>query len=410
MDNQTPVQQPIHPPDHATLRDQLQSLVIHDMLGPANGPEELVNERNVRGRYIVGLLAPRGQSALPEDQFAEDTTYDELLAGDLDSEGAAEEEEVSTEGRPSRVTASMLPSSIGLTFAVDGGAQALEITARWGQYKRVAMEEEQYKNKDGAYRRLWQRVPREGVSPSVPLQEGRMETWRPAPEEQPDVYVEGLIRRRRIPSGLDDEEVEQWIVTLFLVNGQEEKPPKDQYWIFQPELIVRSPDGDAIFRRRPNPVDRNNPEQQAMAMLYRRQVEFAAGHGVAVHAELDPTAFDRAVELRTQVVPSYDIPQTTPPTPEEIPALADLTLDMQRLSELETGQFGPHLAALPAAYQAWIDHLRNRVERVLHRDARTQGDAENLSGSTASHEKFEEDSSRQGAKRSGRVWRFCVFA
>ena len=29
-------------------------------LGPAGGPKEEVDERAVRGRYILGLLAPRG--------------------------------------------------------------------------------------------------------------------------------------------------------------------------------------------------------------------------------------------------------------------------------------------------------------------------------------------------------------
>ena len=31
-----------------------------------------------------------------------------------------------------------------------------------------------------------------------------------------------------------------------------------------------------------------------MGMLYREQVEFAVGHGVAVHAELAPGAYDQA--------------------------------------------------------------------------------------------------------------------
>jgi len=44
-------------------REMLYSAVIRDLLGPVEGAEEVVNERNVRGRYLVGLLAPRGHSA-----------------------------------------------------------------------------------------------------------------------------------------------------------------------------------------------------------------------------------------------------------------------------------------------------------------------------------------------------------
>jgi hypothetical protein len=62
-------------------------------------------------------------------------------------------------------------------------------------------------------------------------------------EEQPEVVVRGTIRQHE----------EQWIVSLFLVNGQREpKIRRDEAWIFQPELTVTSPDGSAIFRQRPS--------------------------------------------------------------------------------------------------------------------------------------------------------------
>ena len=41
-------------------RSELETIVRRDLLGPAGGPEEEVDERAVRGRYILGLLAPRG--------------------------------------------------------------------------------------------------------------------------------------------------------------------------------------------------------------------------------------------------------------------------------------------------------------------------------------------------------------
>jgi hypothetical protein len=45
---------------------ELERMVRFDLLGPAGGPEEEVDERAVRGRYILGLLAPRGQTILPD--------------------------------------------------------------------------------------------------------------------------------------------------------------------------------------------------------------------------------------------------------------------------------------------------------------------------------------------------------
>ena len=55
------------------LRDQLQEKVIADLLGPANGPEEIVDEGTVRDRYLVGKLGPKGQSLLTQtDETAPD--------------------------------------------------------------------------------------------------------------------------------------------------------------------------------------------------------------------------------------------------------------------------------------------------------------------------------------------------
>ena len=45
-------------PTHHQIRDQLERTVIADLQGPAGGPEEIVDERNVRGRYLLGKHAP----------------------------------------------------------------------------------------------------------------------------------------------------------------------------------------------------------------------------------------------------------------------------------------------------------------------------------------------------------------
>jgi len=43
------------------IRDELMECVRKDLLGPAGGPKEEVDERRVRDRYLVGMLAPRRQ-------------------------------------------------------------------------------------------------------------------------------------------------------------------------------------------------------------------------------------------------------------------------------------------------------------------------------------------------------------
>jgi hypothetical protein len=116
-------------------------------------------------------------------------------------------------------------------------------------------------------------------------------------------------------------------VTLFLVNAQEEPDTnRDTAWVFQPELIVRSEKDAAkraIFRRRPVlDADGMDPEREALEMIYRNRVEFAVGHGVAVHAE---TADDvtLATEVRTTVMPQYEVQVTETPglDPSDRPAM-----------------------------------------------------------------------------------------
>src|SRR5438128_1095769 len=107
------------PPSPMQIREELETAVIRDLLGPAGGPDEEVDETSVRERYLVGILAPRRQLLAPE-------TFDELAVG-----GESTTEEGTTDVGALQ-TPAMFPSSFGMTFGVDGVATAFRITARWG--------------------------------------------------------------------------------------------------------------------------------------------------------------------------------------------------------------------------------------------------------------------------------------
>lgn len=343
-------------PSPTKIREELLQAVHLDLLGPAGGPEEEIDERSVRDRYLVGMLAPKRQELSPEE-------FDELAQGGV---GTGEDGSADFTAPPA---VTMFPSSFGMTFCVDAEAQALQVTARWGHYNRVRSETAV--SQAGEKKLVWKRTQRQGTSKPIPIQAGRF-TWKPDPE-LPEVYVQGIIRKR------DDH----WSVTLFLVNGQTEpKKLRDQFWLFQPELVVESPAGRAIFHRRPSLRDpgKADPltyaEEQEMALLYRHCVEFAVGHGVSVHAEGESTKHtkntkteegadeegsvrvvpgsDRAVRIRTQVVPSFEVEQTTPPTTADLPKLTGLVLDMKELAETPTPEFATRLGPLVTAYDAWI--------------------------------------------------------
>lgn len=325
-------------PSAVQIRRELQNLILRDLLGPAGDEEEIVYEAYVRDRYILGLLAPRGQSVIPEEG-------EDLAFTDGDGEDGAVEP-------PTIRNSTLLPSSLGLTFTLDLSATAIQVKARWGRYERLSSDE--LGQEVEKPRMVWKRVPVEGVSPAIPLKPGRMQRWSPN-SNYPDVYVDGLLRQR------DGE----WVITLFLVNGQEEPAKgRDAAWLFQPELSVSSPDGAAIFRRRRTALNSHaDEEEKAMGMLYREQVEFAVGHGVAVHADLAPGAFDQAVALKTVSAPEFELPRVTPPSRAEIPGLQGLVLDMQILANLDDSALAGALNPLADAYKDWIDSLESQLQQ-----------------------------------------------
>ena len=189
---------------------------------------------------------------------------------------------------------SLIPSSFGMTFCVDGDVKRIEVDARWGQYVRVYDHEhtktvnKKIKDADGNVIRteqaevkvkVWQRVPCGGKL-TIDLVEGVL-SHRAPDSEHPEVRVQGTIRGKNANGDR--------LVTLFLVNAQQEpEENKDAAWVFQPELIVRAAgeSDKAIFRRRVALAGKDDDEERkALEMIYRNQVEFAVGHGVAVQYE-----------------------------------------------------------------------------------------------------------------------------
>ena len=186
----------------------------------------------MRDRYLVGMLAPKRQELSPEE-------FDELPQG-----GSGPVEDGTAEST-SPATKTMFPSSFGMTFCVGLDAKALQITARWGHYHRDRSET--LTTPGGDKKLVWKRSQREAVSEPIPLKAGRL-NWTPD-AEFPQVQVQGLVRKRD----------HFWSVTLFLVNGQAEpKKLRDTAWLFQPELVVESPDGKAGL---PEPRPPEGPRQ-----------------------------------------------------------------------------------------------------------------------------------------------------
>jgi len=340
-------------PTPAELRAELERLVMTDLLGPSDPHEQLPGIRTpVREWYLLGMLAPKGTIVDPSRADG-----DELQAGD---EGGAP----GPDDRPAKVV--LFPSSAGFTAAVDGTCASLTVSATWGRYEKI-------RNPDptatGAYERLWQRHPCGGPK-TVPLVEGAVGPIRPDPTQH-EVMIRGRCRRT----------TSCWLVTLFLVNEQLPAPSNiDERWLFQIELSVAAPDGSAVFVGRqlalPTEARPTDAELRHLDLLYRGKVEFAVGHGIAVHAEAAVGDPHRATSVRTKVIPTSEVAKVEAPGPDD-PALDDeerellgtVAFDMEALSKLDGPAAASALRPLADAYERWLDRQADRVGELSKDEA-----------------------------------------
>jgi hypothetical protein len=330
----------LSPPSPHCIRDELTDMVIRDLLGPAGGPEEELDQREnrVRERYLVGALAPRAV-------FVE--------AGELDQLGSAEPDDVEVGMTdilaPTRNT--MIPSSMGMSFVVDPEVTAILINTEWGRYSRI--QSNLQKKKDGSPATVWKRQEIKGQLQLITLKSGPIGPVAPCPD-QPLVVIHG--RMRKTQNG--------WIVTVFLINQQEEqKKLKDEPWVFQPKIACLDPEGRPIFiqrRRFSTDLGKLDPltreEIETLDMIYRHRLEFAVGHGVSVHVTLPEANAEMATLIETKFIPLAEVAQQVPPTPEDdgFESLAGLVRDMKVLAEMPKADLVANLRIMEGAYGDWI--------------------------------------------------------
>lgn len=333
----------IVPSPHA-IRDELTEMVVKDLLGPAGGLDEELDQREDRanGRYLIGMLAPKSTRVEPEEQ---------------DALGTAEQDD--SEVGPTDVstppTDTFFPNSMGLSFLADSAARAILVKTEWGRYHRVKSET-QINKKTGAEATVWKREPLVGDPLTLPLKAGFFGPLSPRPDTDPTVVIQGKMQQTS----------RGWVVTVFFVNtSPEQDRKKDEAWVFQPKLWVldaAQPPQPIFVQRRDwrhdltkmDPITRE--ETETLEMLYRHRLEFAVGHGVSVHVTSPNQDSTRATLLETEFVPRSEVEQQTPPTATDNPDLTAVVLDMKVLCSMPKADLLSSLRRLQIAYATWIEH------------------------------------------------------
>jgi hypothetical protein len=346
---------PLPPITPDAIRDELTEMVVNDLLGPAGGPEEELDQREdrVTGRYLVGMLAPKSTLVEADGQ-------DALATDDQDDSEAGATDTSTTPA------STFFPNSIGLSLVVDHEAKAILIQTEWGRYRRVKSAT-QINKKTGAEALVWKREPFAGEPLAIALTNGIFGPLLPRPDTDPAVIVQGKMRQTS----------RGWVVTVFFVNTQpEQERKKDEAWVFQPKVRVL----DASLPAHPIFVQRRDwqydltkmdaitrEETETLEMLYRHQLEFAVGHGVSVHITLPESDAIRAQMLETEFVPRSEVEQQTPPTTEDDANLAGVVLDMKELAQMPKVALLAGLRQMLSAYTDWLEKETAKLGNVSER-------------------------------------------
>jgi len=342
-----PILKGISSNEQAYIRELLQNSVIDDLLGPANGPYEEILEMSVRERYLVGRLAPQDTRVECDEDFSR-------TVGRVETEESEGEIDAST-------NQSLVPSSFGFTFCIDKNVQFLDVSATWGRYERFTSDE--INPRTGKPFRGWKRIPSGGTK-MLPLNSRKIAPFA-IDDNCPEVLIQGTISEQ-LNNG-------ERLITLFFINGQimpEEN--QDQAWVFQPEVRVRDRIGRSVFQRRPVlEADGSDDEREALEMIYRNRVEFAVGHGISIKAITANGDNERAVEIRTNVIPDYEVPVTETPglEYEDRPTMRKMIdmgyLDMFKLAAMSQSELIQALNMLTDDYDKWIQEQRARVPESI---------------------------------------------
>lgn len=323
------------PPMHKALERQ-QRVVDHleqHYLGPMGGPDELLKNKP-NATYLVGVLYPMGIGAEDEGEEAESGVEETTAEDGIDG----------TQEPAIDMANAYQPSSSALSFIHDG--DALDIELRYATYSEESVDAHT------AWRRHGHQIPgircRQGTVPEVPG-DGRVALdvrWRPFGKNTSLVTV-AIKNTREAPK--NDEGIGQL---------------RTEDALYQVGMTVCSIGGHILPYRSVEDL-RLDPEQEELAVRYRRRQVFAVGHGTSVRWDLDDTGGCSSVSLDP-------LPRYTVPTVEAKKSTDDI-LRLNRLTRIQddTANVLAELRTFVNDYRLWTQEQKDLAEGLAdhHRPA-----------------------------------------
>ncbi|MFF0388372.1 helicase-related protein [Kitasatospora sp. NPDC004615] len=334
--------------------DSLLTAVRDDLLGPVGGPDEVLTGDAPITMYPIGVLFPRTR---PQDGHRtpseQENEQDGLDRAPL-ARGTVEEETVDLGVSLANVR---MPSSLGLTFAVDPKlARRLRFSVRAAVYlpedergKPIAAKRTEARSTK-AQKEHWRRVE---LRPDPVVVDVTVPGFPPQKPLHPGLELRVLVRPPSKQHGTVT-------VTATVVNSLEvgQYDLRDAHCFYQPVLEVTAEDGTAApFVERHAVLGAADSELALSRMLHRHAPTFATGHGCAAHWDWTPPPIgevgtDRAVvtSVRTEFVPSHEVLLT-----DSNPEIDTTALTMHGLGTAPTEEIVAALRRMLDGYRVWID-------------------------------------------------------
>lgn len=261
----------------ADVRRKLVEGLEKSLLGPLDGPEEEFIKLPTQ-RYIVGILFPSGTIVAPEQ--------------DIDNPSEEDDDEDSSPSSNMSLKDELRPSSMGMSFIVDGKVEQLSVEIKWATYS-------QSQKKD--------------YSDRPPFKRHECTATKNIRVSTASVEISECLYQKDDPNSKDfymvlktyNEEHGKRPISIFLVNKETTSNDKGELCkccIFSPSIRIKS-EGFVILARERNINASEDNDLKSLNLLYHDRHEFGTGHGCSVKWE--SIKENRCGILETTFLPQY---------------------------------------------------------------------------------------------------------
>lgn len=390
------------------LRDEIIDAVIREIVGPCPNSfyldqdtnEELLLESvhgSPKSRYGAGMLYPQQEvnsEVVDENGDQSQSMHDDLgqdnsSASDIEgNKRAGYNSGDESEEEPVGMANQYLPSAMGFTvrFNANEKYDEIELKISSAYYEKGKDKKPKKQIDNNGY--IITPTDKEGntfdsdywIRRPIKLEPIKFSLKSILPNEKKSINQvlkknyrgqDWLVLRIFNRTTAEDKKENLLTYTFVIINALysvTDDPQNAAKILYQNELILKTANNKLIAPYKEKDLVSDTDEEKELNLLYRRKRVFSIGHGTSVlwdKNEIADSLQETVSQIRTSVVPIYDLPQVAP--------TAHVELSMLELSDLGNWNTAKNsFTALRDNYQLWITDISasiNKEEFHSYRDA-----------------------------------------